>query len=165
MMWLKSFALVGCSGAGAAELGEAGAHGHKTANRRACRTGRCAGSTIPLVALATIFDGFDTFIPSYMIHFVVEPWRLSHGQAGLLMSSGLIGFGIGSLVHGVVADRIGRRPTLIAGLLTAGVFSLATAALAESFAVFAAGRDRYGARRAATAGDCLHQRVFATSRA
>lgn len=93
---------------------------------------------VGLVALATIFDGFDTFIPSYMIHFVVEPWGLSSGQTGFLVSSGLIGFGIGSLCHGVIADRVGRRPTLIAGLLVAGVFSILTAVFARSFEVFVA---------------------------
>ncbi|HEY3685864.1 MAG TPA: MFS transporter [Streptosporangiaceae bacterium] len=91
---------------------------------------------VALVAAATIFDGFDTFIPSYMIHFVVKPWGLSEAQTGLLVSSGLIGFGIGSLVHGVVADRIGRRPTLLAGLFVAGVFSLLTAVFARSFGPF-----------------------------
>lgn len=91
---------------------------------------------VMLVAAATIFDGFDTFIPSYMIHFVVKPWGLSEARTGLLVSSGLIGFGIGSLVHGVVADRIGRRPTLLTGLFIAGVFSLLTAVFARSFGPF-----------------------------
>jgi MFS family permease len=89
-----------------------------------------------LVGLATMLDGYDTFIPSYMIHFVAQPWRLSPSAAGFLVSSGLIGFGIGSLTHGVIADRIGRKPTLIAGLLVAGVFSALTAALATSFESF-----------------------------
>jgi MFS family permease len=91
---------------------------------------------VGLVALATMFDGYDTLIPSYMIHFVAKPWHLSDAAVGFLVSSGLIGFAVGSLVHGVVADRIGRRPTLIAGLLVAGLFSLLTGALGTSFAPF-----------------------------
>ncbi|WP_255952795.1 MFS transporter [Streptomyces odontomachi] len=89
-----------------------------------------------LVALATLFDGYDTLIPSYVIHFVHEPWHLSSSSAGFLVSSGLIGFAVGSLVHGMVADRIGRRPTLIAGLLVAGVFSVLTGLWGTSFASF-----------------------------
>ncbi|GHH82277.1 MFS transporter [Streptomyces sulfonofaciens] len=91
---------------------------------------------VGLVALATLFDGYDTLIPSYVIHFVVKPWHLSSSSAGFLVSSGLIGFAVGSLVHGVVADRIGRRPTLIAGLLVSGVFSVLTALWGTSFASF-----------------------------
>src|SRR5947208_5703316 len=90
---------------------------------------------VVLVALATIFDGFDTFIPSYMIHFVMDQWHLSPAQSGFLVSSGLIGFGIGAIAHGIIADRLGRRPTLIAGLLVTGVFSLLTAVFAGSYAV------------------------------
>lgn len=92
---------------------------------------------VTLVFVAILFDGYDTFTPVYTIHFVVEPWELSSAQAGFLMSSGLIGFAIGSVTHGVVADRIGRRPTLIAGLFVAGLFSLLTGMLAHSFVTFA----------------------------
>lgn len=91
---------------------------------------------VGLVALATMFDGYDTLIPSYVIHFVAKPWHLSEGSVGFLVSSGLIGFAVGSVVHGVVADRIGRRPTLIAGLLVAGGFSLLTGLFADSYASF-----------------------------
>ncbi|MFI5614194.1 MFS transporter [Amycolatopsis sp. NPDC051903] len=91
---------------------------------------------VGLVALATLFDGYDTLIPSYVIHFVAKPWHLSEGQVGFLVSSGLIGFAVGSVVHGVVADRIGRRPTLIAGLLISGGFSVLTGAFGTSYASF-----------------------------
>ncbi|QRP49074.1 MFS transporter [Amycolatopsis sp. FDAARGOS 1241] len=91
---------------------------------------------VGLVALATMFDGYDTLIPSYVIHFVAKPWHLSEGQVGFLVSSGLIGFAVGSVVHGVIADRIGRRPTLIAGLLVSGFFSVLTGAFGTSYTSF-----------------------------
>jgi MFS family permease len=91
---------------------------------------------IGLVALATMFDGYDTLVPSDVIHFVAKPWHLSQGAAGFLVSSGLIGFAVGSLTHGVIADRIGRRPTLIGGLLIAGGFSILTGAFATSYMSF-----------------------------
>ncbi len=91
---------------------------------------------VGMVALATMFDGYDTLVPSYVIHFVARPWHLSAGAVGFLVSSGLIGFAVGSVAHGVIADRIGRRPTLIAGLLVAGGFSVLTGALATSYSSF-----------------------------
>ena len=68
-----------------------------------------------LITLITLFDGYDTFNPAYVIHYVMQPWGLQPSQAGLLVSSGLIGFLFGAMGHGMVADRYGRRNTLLAG--------------------------------------------------
>jgi MFS family permease len=84
----------------------------------------------------TFFDGYDTFTPAYIIHAVSGPWGLQPGQAGLLVSSGLVGFLIGALLHGVIADRFGRRGTLLGGLWIASIFTLLTAFLADSFITF-----------------------------
>jgi MFS family permease len=89
-----------------------------------------------LVILATLFDGYGTLIPSYVIHFVAKPWHLSSSEAGFLVSAGLIGFAVGAVGHGPIADRFGRRPTLIAGLAIGGVFSILTAAIGDSFGSF-----------------------------
>jgi MFS family permease len=81
----------------------------------------------------TLFDGYDTFNPAYVIHYVMQPWSLKAGQAGLLVSSGLVGFLIGAAVHGLIADRFGRRVTLLGGLWVASIFTLLTPILAASF--------------------------------
>lgn len=88
------------------------------------------------MGLLTLFDGYDTFNPAYVIHAVSGPWNLQPGQAGLLVSSGLVGFLVGALLHGVIADRFGRRGTLLGGLWIASVFTLLTAFLANSFVTF-----------------------------
>ena len=89
-----------------------------------------------IMALLTFFDGYDTFNPSYVIHYVMGPWGLAPGQAGLLVSSGLVGFLIGAGVHGLVADRYGRRVTLLGGLWITSVFTLATPIFGDSFVSF-----------------------------
>ncbi|WP_433694873.1 MFS transporter [Paraburkholderia phenoliruptrix] len=91
-----------------------------------------------LLALMTLFDGYDTFNPAYVIHYVRGPWQLSLQQAGLLVSSGLVGFLFGAAIHGAIADRFGRRITLIGGLWITTIFSLLTALAADSFASFCA---------------------------
>ena len=91
-----------------------------------------------IMGLLTLFDGYDTFNPAYVIHYVAGPWGLRGGQAGLLISSGLIGFLIGSAVHGIVADRFGRRGTLLGGLWITSIFTLLTAIFADSFLSFCA---------------------------
>jgi AAHS family 4-hydroxybenzoate transporter-like MFS transporter len=91
-----------------------------------------------LVTLMTMFDGYDTFNPAYVIHYVAGPWGLAPGQAGFLVSSGLIGFLIGAAGHGILADRFGRRGTLIAALWIVNSFTLLTAVLAQGFWSFCA---------------------------
>lgn len=86
-----------------------------------------------IMGMLTLFDGYDTFNPAYVIHYVMQPWNLKPGQAGLLVSSGLVGFLIGAAVHGLVADRVGRRVTLLGGLWIASIFTLATPSLGTSF--------------------------------
>lgn len=91
-----------------------------------------------IMGLLTLFDGYDTFNPAYVIHYVAAPWGLKGSQAGLLISSGLIGFLIGSAVHGLVADRLGRRGTLLGGLWITSIFTVLTALFADSFISFCA---------------------------
>jgi MFS family permease len=91
---------------------------------------------VVLVFVAIAFDGYDILAPSYVIHFVGKAWALSPSQQGFLVSAGLIGVAIGSVSHGVIADRFGRRPTMIGGLLISGLFSLVTALVADSFGSF-----------------------------
>ena len=89
-----------------------------------------------LIALITLFDGYDTFNPAYVIHYVMQPWGLAPSQAGLLVSSGLVGFLFGAIGHGMVADRVGRRGTLLAGLWIVNVFTVLTALFAHDFISF-----------------------------
>ncbi|TNC26924.1 MFS transporter [Amycolatopsis alkalitolerans] len=103
------------------------------------RTARFGGFHLILVVsimLAMIFDGYDTLNAAYVIHYTVKPWGLSHASTGLMVSSGLIGFLIGALAHGPVADRIGRRPVLLGALFGSGFLSLLTASLANAFGPF-----------------------------
>lgn len=88
------------------------------------------------VMVANVFDGYDTLNPSYVISYTEGPWHLTHSAAGFLVSSGLIGFMVGALGHGPLADRIGRKPVLLGALTGAGLLSLLTAVLARDYASF-----------------------------
>jgi len=89
-----------------------------------------------VITLITLFDGYDTFNPAYVIQYVRQPWGLLPSQAGFLVSSGLIGFLFGAMGHGMIADRYGRRKTLLAGLWIVNVLTLLTAIFATSFTSF-----------------------------
>jgi benzoate transport len=98
--------------------------------------GRAHWFVVATLALATLFDGYDVFVPAYVIPYAMKTWALQPSQAGLLVSSGLTGFMIGSLLNGPIADRVGRKPTLVAALVVAAAFNYATAAWADSYGRF-----------------------------
>jgi MFS family permease len=89
-----------------------------------------------MIGLLVFFDGYDTFNPAYVIHYVAGPWGLNPLQSGFLVSSGLIGFLIGAAIHGTIADKFGRRITLLGGVWITSIVTLATALLAHSFVSF-----------------------------
>jgi MFS family permease len=91
-----------------------------------------------MIGLLVFFDGYDTFNPAYVIHYVAGPWGLNPLQSGFLVSSGLIGFLLGAAIHGTIADKYGRRVTLLGGVWITSIFTLATALLAHSFVSFIA---------------------------
>ena len=95
---------------------------------------------VGVLALATLFDGYDVFVPAYVIPQAMRSWRLVPSEAGLLVSSGLIGFMAGSLVNGALADRIGRKPVLVGALAVAALGNAANALWADSFGRFLAAR-------------------------
>ncbi len=107
--------------------------GHELAE---ARVGAFHWRLCAIIAALAFFDGYDVFNPAYVIHYVMGPWGMRPAQAGLLVSSGLLGFMIGAAVHGMVADRFGRRGTLLAGLWITSVFTLATALFADGFTSF-----------------------------
>ncbi|GAB2966291.1 MFS transporter [Amycolatopsis acidiphila] len=103
---------------------------------RTARFGRFHLMLVVGVMLSMVFDGYDTLNPSYVIHYTAKPWQLSHSATGLMVASGLIGFLVGALAHGPVADRIGRRPVLLGALFGTGLLSLLTAVAANGFGSF-----------------------------
>jgi MFS transporter, AAHS family, vanillate permease len=79
--------------------------------------------TIALNAL----DGFDVLSISYASPGIAQEWGIDRAGLGIVLSMELIGMALGSVLLGGVADKIGRRPTIL-GCLTvmAGGMIMAT---------------------------------------
>ncbi len=86
------------------------------------------GVVATMIALNAL-DGFDVMSISFAAPGIAAEWGIDRAALGLVLSMELIGMAIGSLLLGQVADRIGRRPTIIACLLlmTGGMLAAATA--------------------------------------
>jgi putative MFS transporter len=78
-----------------------------------------------IVGTATFFDAFDALAITYVLPAVVPLWKLSPAAIGWLISAGFLGQLIGALAGGWFAERIGRRPVIVAAVLWFGLFSLA----------------------------------------
>jgi benzoate transport len=74
-------------------------------------------------------DGFDVLSISFASPGIAKDWGIDRGALGLVLSMELIGMAVGSLFLGGIADRIGRRATILSclGLMTVGMLGAATA--------------------------------------
>lgn len=79
---------------------------------------------IAAVAICTILnaiDGFDVLSISFASPGIAKEWGISKAALGVVLSMELIGMALGSIVIGNLADRIGRRKTLILALVIMGL--------------------------------------------
>lgn len=81
---------------------------------------------IALCFFINMVDGIDVLVMAFTASSVAKEWQLSQVAVGWLLSAGIIGMTLGSLFLAPLADRLGRRPVVIAGLVSAGAFMVAT---------------------------------------
>ena len=77
--------------------------------------------------LGDMLDFFDFFLIGFVLAFVVKEWQLTYGQSGAILLASGVSAPFGSLLYGLMADKIGRRTALITAVLNV---SLATGAMA-----------------------------------
>jgi MFS transporter, AAHS family, 4-hydroxybenzoate transporter len=86
-----------------------------------------------------MIDGYDLFIVSFVAPLIAKDLHLSFASLGTVFAAGLAGSMVGGLLLGHIADRAGRRPTVLVSLATAGVATL-LCSQTSSFGTFAAFR-------------------------
>lgn len=82
---------------------------------------------IGLCLLAAMLEGFDIASMGVAAPNMMPDLGLSKEQAGTAFSASPFGLFIGALMAGPFADRLGRKPVLLASVIIYGLFSLATA--------------------------------------
>ena len=80
-----------------------------------------------MCGLIVFVDGFDAQAMGFVAPALTADLKVSRSVLGSVISSGLVGMMIGALVSGPLADRIGRKPVLVACALIFGAGSLLTA--------------------------------------
>lgn len=88
---------------------------------------------------ATFMDGYDLIVVSFVAPRIADEFDLSASLLGLILAAASAGQVVGAIVAGWIADRAGRRPTIIAGLVVIALGML-LAAVAPEPNVLIAGR-------------------------
>jgi AAHS family 4-hydroxybenzoate transporter-like MFS transporter len=84
-----------------------------------------------------IVDGIDTTMSGYLGPALIADWGIPKAALGPVVTSGLVGLALGSLIAGPLADRFGRRRVIMCSLIFFGLFSAASA-LASGVTSFSA---------------------------
>ena len=74
-------------------------------------------------------DGFDVLSISFASPGIARDWGIERATLGWVLSMELLGMALGSFLLGGVADKVGRRPTILGCLvaMAAGMFGAAQA--------------------------------------
>ncbi|MBC2666517.1 MFS transporter [Novosphingobium flavum] len=81
---------------------------------------------IAMCTLLNALDGFDVLSISFASPGIAKEWGIDRAALGVVLSMELIGMMAGSVVLGQVADRIGRRPTVMVCLVIMAIGMLST---------------------------------------
>lgn len=81
---------------------------------------------VGLTVLLNMLDGFDLMALAFTAKSIREEMQLDAAAIGSLMSAGLFGMAIGSLLLSPIADKFGRRPLLLLGTALATLGMLLT---------------------------------------
>jgi MFS family permease len=95
--------------------------------------------TLLAAAMGWALDAFDAMLYSLVLALLMRDLGMSKTVAGTLGTLTLLASGIGGILFGFLADRIGRKQALMASILTYSICSFASG-LATSIAMLAVAR-------------------------
>ena len=82
--------------------------------------------TLLAAALGWMLDAFDVMLYALVVTHIMRDLSMSKATVGLLSTLMLLASGVGGLLFGVIADRIGRARALSLSILTYSIFSFAS---------------------------------------
>ena len=77
-----------------------------------------------LCGLFLIMDGFDVQSMGYVAPAIITDWKIERETLTLVLMAGLAGLFIGSVLFGMLGDRIGRRRVLLWATVAFSAFTL-----------------------------------------
>src|SRR6187401_109789 len=82
-----------------------------------------------LMVLLNALDGFDVLSSAFAAPGISAEWGIERAALGVVLSAELVGMGFGSVLLGGVADKLGRKNTMLACLvlMAAGMYLASSA--------------------------------------
>ncbi len=80
---------------------------------------------LAIAAASLIFDTLDGIVITFVLADLKETWHFDVATIGYIAALGLAGYLVGAVSCGLVADRIGRKKTILATLVLYSLFSAA----------------------------------------
>jgi benzoate transport len=72
---------------------------------------------VGLMVALNALDGFDVLSSAFAAPGISHEWHIDRGALGVVLSAELFGMGFGSILLGGLADRLGRKPAMLACLV------------------------------------------------
>lgn len=93
---------------------------------------------VGMMVLLNALDGFDVLSSAFAAPGITKEWGIERSELGIVLSAELIGMGFGSILLGGMADRYGRKLTMLVCLvfMTAGMYLASTASDVTSMIIF-----------------------------
>ena len=76
-----------------------------------------------VAALSLLFDTLDTAVTGFVLASLRSSWHFDAKAIVVVSAIGLSGYLVGSFICGFVADRLGRKKTILFTLVLYSVFS------------------------------------------
>jgi len=76
---------------------------------------------VVLMVLLNALDGFDVLSSAFAAPGISKEWGVPRDALGIVLSAELVGMGFGSVLLGGMADRFGRKPTMLVCLAVMAV--------------------------------------------
>jgi MFS family permease len=84
---------------------------------------------VALMIALNALDGFDVLSSAFAAPGIAKEWGVPREALGIVLSAELVGMGFGSILLGSLADKAGRKPTMLICLviMAIGMYGAATA--------------------------------------
>jgi AAHS family 4-hydroxybenzoate transporter-like MFS transporter len=92
---------------------------------------------VALCAAVVLMDGVDAQVMGYVAPTLRHSWSLDPSALGAVFSAGLFGMMAGSMLFGIVGDKLGRKNTIVLCVILLGLLTALTATAGSVEALFA----------------------------